>query len=83
MSNGTATGSGQAGLHPDRKQLAQFIHALFRHADEGGFISLRCFHEMDRGAAPIIASAQLNGDPGKLVDEAAHMAQVAIDQVAP
>ena len=83
MSNSATEGQGQAGLRPDREQLAQFIGAMFRHADEGGFISLRCFHEMERKAAPIIASAQLNGDPGKLVDEAAHMAQVAINQVAP
>ena len=83
--NGSATESGgQAELHPDREQLAQFIDAMFRHADEGTFVSLRCFPEArDQKTLPIITSSQLNGDPGKLVDEAVHMAQVAVDQAAP
>ncbi|MFO1073501.1 MAG: hypothetical protein U1E17_12680 [Geminicoccaceae bacterium] len=30
-------------LTADREQLGQFVNALFTHADEGGFISLRGF----------------------------------------
>src|SRR5260370_8267285 len=30
-------------LEPDRDEISRFVEALFRHADPGGFVSLRAF----------------------------------------
>lgn len=48
-------------LTADRGRLGQFVNALFLHADEGGFVSLRSF-EHERGKPPVeIRAVQLNG----------------------
>jgi hypothetical protein len=49
-------------LAADRAIITQFVDALFRHADEGGFISLRTFpHERGKPAVEIRA-VQINGE---------------------
>jgi predicted P-loop ATPase len=49
-------------LQADREQLGRFVHALFRHAEEGGFVSLRSF-EHERGKAPVdVRAVQINGE---------------------
>jgi hypothetical protein len=35
---------------PDRKEIRQFVEALFRHADPGGFVALRAFRDDIDGA---------------------------------
>jgi hypothetical protein len=32
-------------LQPDHKQLSKFIGVMFKHADPGGFVSLRAFYD--------------------------------------
>lgn len=48
-------------LTADRTQLERFVSALFTHADEGGFVSMRSF-EHERGKPPVeIRAVQING----------------------
>lgn len=49
-------------LAADRGEIGRFVAALFRYADEGGFISLRIF-EQERGKPPVeIRAVQINGE---------------------
>ena len=32
-------------IEPDRTQIDLFVKSLFRHANPGGYVSLRAFHE--------------------------------------
>ena len=51
----------------DPAQIGRFVHALFRHASEGGFVSLRAFYDDElakrRGERPFkIRTVRLNGN---------------------
>ena len=50
-------------LQPDRGQITSFVDALFRHADENTFVSLRAFHNSDRSKPPtLIRAIKINGE---------------------
>jgi hypothetical protein len=71
-------------MKPDRDQLAQFVDALFRYAEEGSFVSLRAFDEHNRGVPPVkIEAVAVNGDLSKLVDRAEAVALLASSSDAP
>jgi hypothetical protein len=54
-----ATGHGH--LEPDRDELERFVAALFRYAEDGGFVSIRAFlHEQDKPPA-YIRPVRVNG----------------------
>jgi hypothetical protein len=53
-------------LEPDRDQLEIFVNALFRHAGQGGYVSLRSFLANSRVLKPIRA-VTMNGD-GSLIE---------------
>jgi len=58
-------------LAPDTAELSRFFGALFRYADEGTFVSLRAFHQSDRGQAPIlIEGVPVNGSPDRIIARA-------------
>src|SRR5215207_5055915 len=53
-------------LEPDREQLARFVNTLFKHATEGGIVSLRAFYDDElakkRHEAPFkVRNAKING----------------------
>ena len=49
-------------LAADRDEIGRFYTALFRHADTGGYVSLRTF-EHDDGKPPVeIRAVQINGE---------------------
>jgi hypothetical protein len=62
-------------LAADRAEISRFVQALFVHADEGGFVSLRTF-EHERGKPPVeIWAVRLNGEGlAPLVGQAARAA---------
>jgi hypothetical protein len=43
----------QAAALVSRSQLGQFIGTVFRHADDGTFVSLRTFDQHDRSRPPL------------------------------
>ena len=58
--SGTASAN-RPRLEPDREQLESFINALFRYADEDGFVSVRAFlHERNK-PPPYIHGVRING----------------------
>jgi P4 family phage/plasmid primase-like protien len=61
-----------SGLPADRDELARFVGALFRHADEGGFVSLRTF-EHEPGVPPVeVRAVAVNGEGlGPVIAQAA------------
>ena len=62
----------------DRAAIAAFVDALFRHADAGGFISLRAFYDDGRGTwrRPRWLVKKLNGVGfGPVIDAAVAFAQ--------
>jgi putative DNA primase/helicase len=68
-----------ARLTVDRDQLAAFVGAMFRHADEGTFASLRTFLELEEGPPPAIRAIELNGDPAQLIEATICQAQRAAE----
>jgi hypothetical protein len=60
-------------LQPDREQLGRFVSALFRYADDGGFVSLRAFYD-DEQKVFEIEPFRLTGDLDALADAAAALA---------
>lgn len=55
----------------DRAEIASFIGALFRHADEGTYISLRGFDQTRRDVPPfLIEGVKINGSLDTLIDRA-------------
>lgn len=73
-------------LRPDKDQLAQFLSLLFRHSDEGTYVSLRAFDQFDRGqSAVFIEGVPINGSMERVVarataraDEAANRGRAAV-----
>ena len=47
---------------PDQTDIAAFVSALFQHADEGTYVSLRTFEQTGRGPARFIRGVQINGE---------------------
>src|SRR5271170_6536225 len=72
-------------LQPDRDQIARFVNAMFRHADEGSYVNLRGFDHENRGYKPREwKSVQLNGARlGPLVDAAADLARLFANAPVP
>jgi hypothetical protein len=48
-------------LEPDALEVAGFVHALFRYADEGSFVSFRAFLQREVGPPPYIHGSEING----------------------
>jgi hypothetical protein len=57
-------------LEPDRNQLEIFVDALFRHAGNEGFVSLRAFYEDDASKPFRISPTSLRGGLKFLIDVA-------------
>jgi hypothetical protein len=72
----------QAAALVSRSQLDQFIGAVFRHADDGTFVSLRTFDQHDRSRPPLAIKGIRVGDP-RLLDEAEKSARHAATASAP
>ena len=73
-----------ADLRADRQELATFIDALFKYADEGTFASLRAFDQFDSTLpASMIRPVKINGDLSRLVDEAASSAERMANEPRP
>ena len=49
-------------LEANIQDVTAFINVLFRHANPDGFISLRAFHEKDRGKPPLFTEGVKLGD---------------------
>lgn len=64
-------------LEPDREQLGTFVHAIFKHASPGSWVSLRTFYDEDSTDSFRISPIQLNGDLGPLIDKAYAEARIA------
>jgi hypothetical protein len=65
-----------APLQADRGQIARFVDALFRYADEGTYVSLRAFHD-DANSVFAIEAHRVMSDPEALVAAAAALASRA------
>jgi hypothetical protein len=61
-------------LEPDRDQLEIFVHCLFRHVGQGGYVSLRSFLPDSKVLKPI--RAVVMNDNGSLIE----LIDVAQDQ---
>ena len=63
-------------LAADTDQIASFVDALFRHANEGGFVSLRAFDDKEKGQPPFaIRAVQINGTGlAPIIERASDMA---------
>lgn len=71
-------------LAPDTAELARFYDALFRYADEGTYVSLRAFHQSDRGQAPVlIEGVPVNGSADRIIARAASAAAAAANRDEP
>jgi putative DNA primase/helicase len=70
-------------LAVDRDQLGRFVNAMFCHADEGTFASLRVFLELEEGRPPAISAVRLNGNGDALTEAAVRQAQLAADLEKP
>lgn len=58
-------------LTADREQIAAFVQALFVHADEGTYISLRGFDQTRRDIPPfLIEGVKVNGSIDAIIDRA-------------
>lgn len=68
--------SSAARLQVDRDQLAKFLDLMFRYADDGGFLSLRCFFD-DRDGVDKIRGCRMNGDAQGTLQEVAAVASYA------
>jgi hypothetical protein len=65
-----------ARLEVDAGQLGRFFGLLFRYADEGSYVSFRCFFD-DRDGVDKIRASRLNGSPKYTVQEAVAIAGYA------
>jgi hypothetical protein len=66
----SATAAQAPPLEADRSQIEIFVDALFRHADKGGFVSLRAFHDNGSNKVFRINPTGLSGDRKGIVDAA-------------
>ena len=48
-------------LEPDAQEIAGFVHAMFRYADDGSFVSFRAFLQLQVGPPPYIRGSEING----------------------
>ncbi|CAH0242892.1 AAA family ATPase [Roseomonas sp. CECT 9278] len=71
-----------APLLADRDQITRFVDALFRHADEGTFVSLRAFYD-DANQVYGIETHRLSDDVRLLVSAATSLATRAARQRRP
>jgi putative DNA primase/helicase len=64
---------------PDAGAISAFVHALFRHADDGSFVSLRAFNQFNDGIPPPYnVGVQINGqDLGPIIAAAVAGARYA------
>ncbi|MFT8247293.1 PriCT-2 domain-containing protein, partial [Roseomonas sp. BN140053] len=71
-------------LRPSADELAAFVGALFRYADEGTFISLRAFDQRDRARPPVhVEGVPVRGDLARLVERATAVAGKAANTPEP
>jgi hypothetical protein len=64
---------------PDRAQIERFVNALFAHAGEGGYVSLRAFYDDKKSGVFDIRPVLLNGGGlGPVIDAAADLAKDAL-----
>jgi hypothetical protein len=74
----------QAELRPDRDQIKIFVDALFRHAGEAGFVSIRAFPDNKVERKPFrINPTPLTGGHGFIVDVAEDDAYRAANHLKP
>jgi Protein of unknown function (DUF3987)/Primase C terminal 2 (PriCT-2) len=69
-------------LEADVEQLQTFLSTLFRYADEGTYVSLRGFDQLDRGKPPILIQAHpvpVGGDFADLATQAAKAADKVVE----
>lgn len=69
-------------LQADETQIRRFVEALFVHADDGGFVSVRSFFD-DENRVFSIVTHQLTGDLAGLTKAAAREATKAAQQGRP
>jgi hypothetical protein len=55
-------------LEPNRDQIEIFVDAIFRHAKQGGFVSVRAFFDEEANRSFRISSAALTADRRHLLD---------------
>jgi hypothetical protein len=65
-----------ARLEVDAAQIEHFWSLLFRHADEGSYVSFRCFFD-DRDGVDKIQASKLNGSPALTLQTAVSIASYA------
>ena len=71
-------------LPVDRDQLEAFVAAMFCHADQDTFVTLRSFSEDVANRHPVIRTVKLNGASlNPLIEEAIRQAQLAADLKTP
>jgi hypothetical protein len=69
---------------PNHTDIAAFVGALFQHADEGTYVSLRTFEQSGRGPARSIRGVQINGEGLKpVISEAMAGARFAANATTP
>ena len=65
-----------ARLEVNADDIGRFFDRLFRYADEGSYVSFRCFFD-DADGVDKIRAARLNGSPALTVREAVAIAEYA------
>lgn len=71
-------------LQADRDQIAQFVTALYRHADEGTFISLRAFDQTRRDVPPfLVEGVKVNGSIEAIIERAYQAATRSANAISP
>lgn len=74
----------QQTLQADHDQIERFVSALFRYADEGTFVSLRAFDQIDAKRPAFLTEAvQINGSLSPLIETATKAAQRCADNSQP
>jgi hypothetical protein len=69
---------------PNQDDIAAFVGALFQHADEGTYVSLRTFEQSGRGPARYIRGVQINGEGlERVISEAVTGARFAANATTP
>src|SRR5262245_64493008 len=66
-------------LRADQEQVAQFIDALFRHADDNSYVSLRVFDDTrdNEDHAPLANQSVLVQDTADLIQQACQLIERA------
>jgi hypothetical protein len=74
---------GVSALDADRDEIAHFVDALFRHANNGTFVSLRAFSNDRPWRTDLWRTVQLSPDRTQLIDDAARCATQAANAATP